>query len=477
MVSAFSKIGNIDDLDDDEEEERQRISERARQLYNAAQDAYHSKCSSEDTVKNFQAAEAAMKPLLSNGLAGLTQHELEFVLKGRLHQAVATAHLEDLPDRWVKVKSLSEDVLQFDFNNAHARWMRGLSLLHGFKRLKEAEEECRRAAECARIQGRDSEALKWEDEIRRSFEEAVEDGVSEVASEAAKVPPEAAASSSSSQRKEPKGTSEKQKPSSSFQKGFFNKPGKKEQPPPSASPPAAELPNDLKAESQRELRKLQEQMQKQEQIHREEVSKLLREQQAQRQNDQQRLQEGLDAVAQEFEHQLSQFAQGGSAASNAFGSRAKQVQEKIEGGKAWTEKELCQRHSDFATEVLTLQKMTEREFRDRQDSSQKLSSDLRSLSKRFEHLRKSTKSVEEYIRSQSAIAEEEDLKEHGIEDLADTVTNFGALPTSEKLAAMLDDGALLRVFLLVAVIGMLFALGVFVEVFAGKSCRLICSPR
>ena len=42
---------------------------------------------------------------------------------------------------------------RFDFNNAHARWLRGLSLQHHFARPLEAEQECRRAVECARMQG------------------------------------------------------------------------------------------------------------------------------------------------------------------------------------------------------------------------------------------------------------------------------------------------------------------------------------
>ena len=43
--------------------------------------------------------------------------------------------------------------LRFDFNNAHARWLRGLSLQHHFAKPLEAEQESRRAVECARMQG------------------------------------------------------------------------------------------------------------------------------------------------------------------------------------------------------------------------------------------------------------------------------------------------------------------------------------
>ena len=54
------------------------------------------------------------------------------------------------------------EVLQFDFNNAHARWLRGLALQHGNKKSAEAQEECRRAVECARAQGKEAEAAQWE---------------------------------------------------------------------------------------------------------------------------------------------------------------------------------------------------------------------------------------------------------------------------------------------------------------------------
>lgn len=42
---------------------------------------------------------------------------------------------------------------RFDFNNAHARWLRGLALHHHFGRREEAKMECERAVECARMQG------------------------------------------------------------------------------------------------------------------------------------------------------------------------------------------------------------------------------------------------------------------------------------------------------------------------------------
>ena len=42
---------------------------------------------------------------------------------------------------------------RFDFNNAHARWLRGLALQHHYSKATEAEQECRRAVECARLQG------------------------------------------------------------------------------------------------------------------------------------------------------------------------------------------------------------------------------------------------------------------------------------------------------------------------------------
>ncbi|CAE7203057.1 mfsd6b [Symbiodinium sp. CCMP2592] len=68
MTSSFSKVSGI--IDDDEED-RQEISQRAQALYQRAQDAYTSKGSQKDVLRLFEDAEAAMRPLLGGGLASL----------------------------------------------------------------------------------------------------------------------------------------------------------------------------------------------------------------------------------------------------------------------------------------------------------------------------------------------------------------------------------------------------------------------
>eukprot|EP00913_Durusdinium_trenchii_P016747 g15741.t1 len=133
-----------------------------------------------------------------------------------LKQAVSLAQ-QGLPDRWPRIKMLAEDVLQFDFNNAHARWLRGLALHHGFRRPKEAQDECARAVECARLQGKEAEANQWEAEVRKTFAEQPAEGTAEA---------EAAANAAAVREK----TAEVAAPRSSMAKGFLNRTGAKKAP-------------------------------------------------------------------------------------------------------------------------------------------------------------------------------------------------------------------------------------------------------
>lgn len=143
------------------------------------------------------------------------------MLKGRLHQAVSIAQMTEIPNRWTRVKELSEDVLQFDFNNAHARWLRGLAL-KSMGKTKEAEEECRRAVDCARSQGKDGEAQQWDKELQETF------GGGTATSRTPKATPQAAAADAGA----PGGQAEaqpaaKKAPSPALQKGFFNRTSRK----------------------------------------------------------------------------------------------------------------------------------------------------------------------------------------------------------------------------------------------------------
>lgn len=171
VASGFSKVGNIEF--EDEDDELRRLGQNAHHLFKKAETQYMANASKEEVLQMFMQAEAAMAPLLANGgLMGLSPADLEPVLKGKLHQAVILASLEDQPDRWTRIKAHAEAVLQFDFGNCHARWLRGLALqatAAGGSRAKEAEEELRRAVECARTLGKTKEAEQWTGEIERMF--------------------------------------------------------------------------------------------------------------------------------------------------------------------------------------------------------------------------------------------------------------------------------------------------------------------
>eukprot|EP00971_Amphidinium_carterae_P198349 3936631-Amphidinium_carterae.2 len=91
--ASFTKITG--DALRDEEDERSEVVAKAERLYKAAQDAYYSQGAKSEHLRGFAAAEAAFAPVLSAGLMGLREKELEMVLKGRLHQAVIIAHLQE----------------------------------------------------------------------------------------------------------------------------------------------------------------------------------------------------------------------------------------------------------------------------------------------------------------------------------------------------------------------------------------------
>jgi len=366
-MSAFSKV-NLDDFPDDDEEERQNISECACARFKAAQDAYTTKGSNEATLRLFEQAESTMKPLMDNGFMGLQAKEVEAVLKGRLHQAVILAHLEHIPDRWTKIKAFAEDVLQFDFSNCHARWLRALALQNGGLATKrgEAELEMSRAIEAARSTGKHVEADNWEAEMRRCVAEAggsaaaptdLPEGEAGTEPElegedefvpdddgdkkAAKAPAEPAPAAEQQQERPSSSASAaaSAKPSrakgddatSSLQKGFFNK-----KPPRAAAAPAAKAKEDplpsapqagsaaaaaggasaaqARAEVEEQRRQLEEQrghMESLRQLLQEERTRS-QEQQDEAQKESAELHSRLEAIGAEFEQALSAEVEAGS---------------------------------------------------------------------------------------------------------------------------------------------------------------------
>lgn len=427
-VSAFSKVGDIDD--DDEEEQRLEISQKAMMQYASAQTAYENKMSSEEVLRLFEEAEGTMQPLLCNGLASLEAKELETVLKGRLHQAVTLAQLGQA-DRWPRIKALAEDVLQFDFNNAHARWLRGLSLQHHYAKPLEAEQECRRAVECARMQGKDAEANSWEAEVFSTF--ACDPAAVTTPPTAKAAPP----------------VTEPETKKSAMAKGFLNRGAKKTR----APEPAAEVPVPAAAEAAVAKAK-----QKEAEL-RSELAALaaqLKALEADRGREADDVAQALQDI-KELPEELRSLSSSASALEAA--------QEKLLAGRTWAEKEQ-QRFVDVSTEVLTLQQMTLRESKEQEETAEKQCTELHTLSSRLQDQLKQLRQLEVKGGHQG---DDEDVAR-----LAHHVAAFQRLPWRRKVAAMLEDGALLWLLAFIVLLGMLFTLSLIVELWFSSKCRLTC---
>ncbi|CAJ1416266.1 unnamed protein product [Effrenium voratum] len=427
MTSGFSKVSVVDDDD-----ERLEVQRRAFELYDKAQAAYARKGSQEDVLRLFEEAEAAMRPLLGGGLASLDPAELETVLKGRLHQAVSLAQLSD-PGRWVRVKSLAEDVLQFDFNNAHARWLRGLALQHGNKKSAEAQEECRRAVECARAQGKEAEAAQWEAEVRHTFEAEVPRTPKE-----GKKAPEAPETLEKGEKEK----GEKEKAKATMAKGFLNKPKKPSQPAPPADKEGLKE-KEAKADMAREAARREAVREAEQgfQAKEAELQRQLAQAAAELQEHRRRMKQEAEQLLAELEPQMQALSESLGAAPHT-----QQVTEKVTAGRAWAEKEQ-QRFVEVSTELLTLQQMTVRELKDQQDSTSKHCGELRDLARRCGELAKSSRQLEALM----STSQDMDLPR-----LAQHVADFHQLPRGAKLAALLDDGAVLLLLGFCLALGMLF---------------------
>jgi len=525
-LSSFSKVGDI--LEEDEEEERLRVSTAARARFKAAQDAYTSKGSKEEVLRSFEEAETCMAPLLDNGLMSLGARELEAVLKGRLHQAVILAQLEHIPNRWSRVKALTEDVLQFDFGNCHGRWLRALALQNVSKggRSAEAEDEMRRAIEYARSQGKTTEAAQWEAELQR-FMGGSDDAASGVTPEAVSedvttdpVPSKPAAGKqpvvSQDQSRDKSGRSP------SLQKGFFNKRSPKTSNAAAASSAAAastpaatssasmdQASSDtavasasshqasLKEETHELLREQRCQLEEQ-RVQLDALRRQLHEEQQQVQaqrGESLRLQEifkeRLGTIGAEFEQALADEA-AAAESSNASASvraarerreagalkrasaAAAEAQEFQKSARTWSEAQ-HQRYLDLSTELLTLQAMSEREHRDRQDASKQQVAEMRDIAKRMGDLKAATKTLRDHVRLKTAGAPRGEKEELEVQRMAESAADFRALSFSAKLAAFADDGAVLKLSALAVLMGMLLMLGIFVEAFGRYQCRFVCS--
>lgn len=493
-ASGFSKVSGT--ILEDEEDGRLATFKKAQVAYDAAQKLYNQQGNSADVLQRFAEAEEMLSPLMQcGGLMGLREKELETLLKGRLHRGVIMAHMEDLPDRWNQVKSLADDVLQYDFNNCHARWLRGLSLLNSTKQRREAREEMTRAVECARSQGKDGEAKTWEAEIQAAFEddEAVSYSTGETAAsqessgEAVSTATSSAAPSASDAKPRVKSTGK------TIQKGFFNRRSQKssateaatvklETSAVSAEPTAgSSAPSTIsgRGNSDDPQQKLQLEEQSQELAElRQQLADLQAKQQATEQHQhswQQDLQAQLEAMIVEFGQELRQSAQqlstgNARSAMDDLKIAVSELKERLQSDREWAETG-HRKFMDCSTEVLTLREMTSREFKERQDMSRQQVSEVKDLAKRLDDVKPTLKVLKERVKLKAGLHEEEpDLPR-----AAEQAMRFKALPASVKLQALLDDSTMLRMMVFAAGLGMLLMVGTFVEAFGYMKCRFVCA--
>lgn len=435
--------------------------------------------SSCDVLVLFEEAEASMASFVETGLMGLRPNELELVLKGRLHQAVIIAHLDDRADRWTRVKSLTEDVLQFDFNNSHARWLRGHSLLHGSKKRPEALEEMRRAVECARTQGKASEAEQWESEIGTLFgSDAPPSADAAPADE-----PREAQDNETPQGAVPLGDPAASGVRSGMQKGFFNRraasrtraaaPKAAAAAPVAASQPLPEAAAvDVDTAASQELTKLRQQL-----------SDFRREHQdAERRHQvwQRDLCAQLEVIGESVDEAIVAERANASgdepallASLGELRSLASELTDRLQGDRKWAEGE-HRAFMDCSTEVMTLRTMTSRECKERQDTSKQQVSELKELAKRVGELKPSVKVLRDRAKQKLLAAGQED-DEPDLARAAERALEFRALPPSVRLRSLVNDVAVLRLMFFAFLLGMLLMLGVFIEVFGHYKCRFVCT--
>lgn len=531
---VFSKVSGVDL--EDEEDERQRMFADAERRYAKAQDTYQAQGSSEEVLGLFKDAERALSPLLGGGgLMALREHELQATLKGRLHQAVVLAHLTEHPGRWPQVKTLVEDVLQFDFNNSHGRWLRGLALFHGMDRPEEAREEFLRAIDCAKRSARQDEADQWEAELERLYSpdgsaDLLDDGGSGAVDASS---PEAAASSTEAAAP-PARADAREAPvldavaaaastpaAPAVKRGFFSRQGKKAEKPAAAPtpPPAAALPaaardggssvnrdgpgearsarsqeqersRQREAELEAQCKELERQREELER-RRQEAEEALRQETAlnarrvqelelRQQRQDQELEERLEALGGEVEALLQKDS--GANVRDAMTAEevgklnvlAGQLQEQFQAGQTWAEA-LHQEYVEFSTEVLTLREMSTREFRERREVTEKQVADVRELTQRLGDLKSLAKALRDHVRRKSGGTVDRDQEESDVQACVDSAAEFRRLPWSAKAIALLGDTGVVGVMALAGFMGALLAMGISTELLALWKCRVTCA--
>jgi len=118
--------------------------------------------------------------------------------------------------------------------------------------------------------------------------------------------------------------------------------------------------------------------------------------------------------------------------------------------------------------------MTSRELKERQDTSKQQIGELKELTKRLNDLKPSVKVLRDRAKKQ-ALANGKEDDEPDLQSFASGALQFRALPASTKLAAFVDDAAVLRLMALAMLFGALVMLGIIVEVVGHRKCRFVCA--
>jgi len=141
----------------------------------------------------------------------------------------------------------------------------------------------------------------------------------------------------------------------------------------------------------------------------------------------------------------------------------------LQASRSWSEAE-HQRCMDLSTELATLRELSARELRERQDTSRAQAAEVQELVGRVGELKAAAKTFRDRAKKRAGTEVDEDLQL-----LADGVADFHALPGPVKMAAMVQDPAVLWLMASALLLGMLFALGIFEESFGWMRCRFVCA--
>mmetsp|Transcript_80782 Transcript_80782/g.249212 ORF Transcript_80782/g.249212 Transcript_80782/m.249212 type:complete len:553 (+) Transcript_80782:107-1765(+) len=253
-----------------------------------------------------------------------------------------------------------------------------------------------------------------------------------------------------------------------------------DKPKPASAQAVKEL-EEARAEQDRlegELRALREQLEDAQQLGKEDADRA-RAAEDRLEEWQQRLCEQLGGLAAEFEEEAPQGEGssgpgGAESAAEAVRAAAAKVQEQLEESRKWGE-DAHQRLLDLGTEVATIREMAKKELHERQDASAQQIREVRALTGHLDQLKAAAKALRDQGRRKGTIAEQHAEAEKDVHQLADRVADFHALPARTKLAAMLDDAAVLRLAAFAFLLGLLLMLGITAELLGPTRCRLACA--